>query len=88
MPIIVVFTQYDNLFNQIAWDMDPARTENLDDNRINAIVEKEATEAFETLCILPLRKVSGKKVNYAKVSGVFSIIFDHKCHTNEDVSEA
>jgi len=67
VPVIVIFTQYDRLYEQIKFDMEDSRFQGKDETQIRAIVEEETESAFQAICIRPLIE-HNPKLKWARVS--------------------
>jgi len=67
VPIIVVFTKYDNLVNSTIMEVMDDETLELDDEQVWSYGEKKANETFESLCVATVAKTLGK-VPVTKVS--------------------
>jgi len=67
VPIIVVFTKYDNLVNSAILEVMDDETLELDDEQVWSFGEEKANETFESLCVTTVAKTVGK-VPVTKVS--------------------
>ncbi|KDQ17212.1 hypothetical protein BOTBODRAFT_600484 [Botryobasidium botryosum FD-172 SS1] len=74
IPIIVVFTQYDRLYDQTEYEMEEARLHGMTEPEIEVFVEEEAQKIFDELCYKPLQRVTSDlggakaQLEYARVS--------------------
>jgi len=67
VPVIIVFTQYDLLYNQTEYSMNPAHLEGKKDYEIRSITEEETKKIFQKSCLDPLARVN-PKLRWVKVS--------------------
>jgi len=67
VPVIVVFTQYDQLFDRTKFKMNASRFQGKDEAQIRFIIEEETQIAFQSLCVGPLANYNSK-LGWAKVS--------------------
>ena len=72
VPIVVVFTQFDQLISRMEEYLSDEEL-NLSDDEIGQLCLQKASAEFEKLCLEPLRKVDSKLI-YSKTSGL-QIIF-------------
>jgi len=75
IPIIVVFTQYDRLYDQTEYVMDERHLDGKDDATVEVIVESGAKVGFQELCLDPFNRVAAEMnpnathdLRWAKVS--------------------
>ncbi|KDQ17157.1 hypothetical protein BOTBODRAFT_598775 [Botryobasidium botryosum FD-172 SS1] len=54
IPVIVIFTQYDRLYDYVKFNMEAATFRGKDEKQIRAIVDVEAEASFKELCSQPL----------------------------------
>jgi len=66
IPIIVVFTQYDLLPNQVEYDFED-ELEDLEDDQAKTAVDKKAKEIYQQSCVGPVRRIN-TDVQCVKVS--------------------
>jgi hypothetical protein len=71
VPVIVVFTKFDELVTAMEHDMDSSRAGNRKPEEITALAKKDADAAFSKICVRPLQRVRGK-APYARVSSAFT----------------
>ncbi|KAJ7194960.1 hypothetical protein GGX14DRAFT_545962 [Mycena pura] len=69
IPIVVVFTQFDKLFNKYLLAPNAAPNGNFSDSKFRARCFKSAEAELEKNCVKPLKKVS-PKVPHARTSGL------------------
>jgi len=67
IPVTVVFTQFDKLVNQIEFKIKKSRLKNKSKEEIKDLIESDANDAFEEICVHPLNRLN-PKLHYAKVS--------------------
>ncbi|KAF8184129.1 hypothetical protein K438DRAFT_1125071 [Mycena galopus ATCC 62051] len=70
IPLIVVFTQFDKLFNKYLLAPNTAPNGNLSDPKFRARCFKSAEAELEKNCVKPLKKM-GTRVPWAMTSGTF-----------------
>jgi hypothetical protein len=75
VPVIIVFTQYDELFRQTEENLTDEEME-MDD--VDAICHQKTTYEFKRLCLDPLSKFM-PNAPYAKTSGVLIVSFIAVC---------
>jgi hypothetical protein len=68
IPIIAIFTKYDELITRANWQMDPSLRQTLDEGRISELLKQDADAALKKVCIDPFEKQVKKKVPYITVS--------------------
>src|ERR1700709_202725 len=70
---IVVFTKYDELINQVNYDLglgsSGSSIEGLSDDAIDKLVKEGADNELQKTCIQPLKVIAGPNIPYAPVSG-------------------
>lgn len=67
VPIIVVFTQFDKLVNQIEFKMNKNELKRRTPEEARAYIEATADRSFEEICTHPLARLNNK-IHWAKVS--------------------
>jgi hypothetical protein len=67
VPFIIVFTKYDEIINQVDFDLGPS-LEGLSDDAIDELVKKRADDELRKTCIEPLKAFAGPDIPYAPVS--------------------
>jgi len=67
IPIIVVFTKYDMLVDQMDYELGPSVDE-LSDDAIKELIEERAKNKLQEICIRPLEQSAGSDVFHAVVS--------------------
>lgn len=68
VPVIAVFTKYDNLINHVEYGMDRSRIIGLSEENIYSLVKNDAETALRAICTGPLEERVGNKVPYITVS--------------------
>ena len=68
VPFIIVFTKYDDIINQVDFDLGPSLEEGLSDDAINELVKERADTKLRETCIEPLKVLPGPDIPYAAVS--------------------
>ena len=68
VPFIIVFTKYDEIINQVDYDLGPSLQEELSDDAIDELVKKGADDYLRKTCIEPLKAFAGPDIPYAPVS--------------------
>lgn len=72
MPIIVVFTKFDQLVSRMEENLTEEEMD-MSDEDINELCLGRADAEFENLCVGPLKKINGS-LRYAKISGLLTRI--------------
>jgi hypothetical protein len=67
VPIIVVFTKYDMLVDQVDYELGPSLDE-LSDDAITELVKERAEAKLQEICIKPLRQLAGSDILHVTVS--------------------
>ncbi|KAJ8588887.1 hypothetical protein M405DRAFT_862566 [Rhizopogon salebrosus TDB-379] len=68
VPFVIVFTKYDEIVNQVDYDLGPTLEEGLSDDTIEELIKKEADTKLLETCIKPLKVFAGPDIPYAPVS--------------------
>lgn len=69
VPVIAVFTKYDQLIPRVKRNMDPAAHAGLSADRLSELVKDEADAILQKDCVDPFEKVVQKRVPHMTVSG-------------------
>jgi hypothetical protein len=70
VPLIIVFTKYDKLVAREDIKFDDSRREELSEDAVSSLINREAGLAFKEECIAPLEKRLGSRIPpYKGVSG-------------------
>jgi hypothetical protein len=67
VPIIVVFTKYDGLINQMDYELGPSG-DGLSDDDINKLIRERAEKRLHEFCIGPLERFVKSDIPHAAVS--------------------
>ncbi|KAJ8581727.1 hypothetical protein M405DRAFT_938120 [Rhizopogon salebrosus TDB-379] len=67
VPVIIVFTKYDELINQFDYDLGPS-AQGLSDDAIKELIERRAETRLQARCILPLEEFVGSDIPLVAVS--------------------
>ncbi|KAJ8587345.1 hypothetical protein M405DRAFT_821767 [Rhizopogon salebrosus TDB-379] len=67
VPIIVVFTKYDMLVDQVDYELGPSLDE-LSDDAITELVKERAETKLQEICIRPLGQLAGSDILHVTVS--------------------
>jgi hypothetical protein len=67
VPIIVVFTKYDGLINQVDFELGPSG-DGLSDDAINKLIKERAAKRLHEFCIGPLERFVKSDIPHAAVS--------------------
>jgi hypothetical protein len=67
VPFVIVFTKYDEIVNQVDYDLGPS-LEGLSDDAIEERIKKGADAELRKTCIEPLKAFAGPDTPYAPVS--------------------
>jgi hypothetical protein len=70
VPVIVVFTKYDEVINQVDYDLGPSLDE-LSDDAIEELIKEGAKSELQETCIRPLERFAGSDIPYATVSSEY-----------------
>lgn len=73
MPIVVVFTKFDNLVAHEMLEMMETLSDkelDIEDDEMEALARTRAEKSFQTLCVDTLHRL-GHDIAYAKVSGTY-----------------
>ena len=68
VPVIAVFTKYDELIGRANFEIDPIRIDGLSNERILTIAKDDAQKKLQAECIEPFEKRVGDKVPHVTVS--------------------
>jgi len=68
IPVIAVFTKYDELIGRANFEIDPNRIEGLSNESILAIAKDDAAKKLQAVCIEPFEQRVGDKVPHITVS--------------------
>ena len=68
VPVIAVFTKYDEFIGRANFEMDPIRIEGLSNERILTIAKDDAQKKLQAECIEPFEKRVGDQVPHVTVS--------------------
>jgi hypothetical protein len=67
VPFIIVLTKYDEIVNQVDYDLGPS-LDGLSDDNIEELIKKGADDELRKTCIEPLKAFAGPDIPYAAVS--------------------
>ena len=67
VPVIVVFTKYDWLIDQVDYELGPSGN-GLSDDAIKELVRERAETKLQEVCIKPLEKFAGSDIPHAAIS--------------------
>lgn len=68
VPVIAIFTKYDELVSRADREMDSSLRSKLDVSQISEHIKKEAEATRKKVCVLPFEKHTKKKVPHITVS--------------------
>jgi hypothetical protein len=67
VPVIVVFTKYDRLIDQVDYELGPSG-DGLSDDAIKEVVKGRAETKLREVCIKPLEEFAGSDIPHAAIS--------------------
>jgi hypothetical protein len=67
VPFVIVFTKYDEIVNQVDYDLGPS-LEGLSDDTIDKLIKERVNTELRKTCIEPLKVFAGPDIPYAAVS--------------------
>jgi hypothetical protein len=68
VPVIAIFTKYDELVTKADFQMSSSQRQKLDQAGISEQLKKDADVALKEICIVPFEKYVKKKVPHITVS--------------------
>jgi hypothetical protein len=68
VPIIAVFTKFDELVDREDRNLDPDECDHLSDEEVLKLAKANAEKAFEKDCIVPFQSAVGTKIPFIAVS--------------------
>jgi hypothetical protein len=77
VPIIAIFTKYDQLIDRTDYDMDESRCSGLDEATRSKLVRKDADVILQEVCIGPFEEFVQKKIPHVTVSSGSYLHFHH-----------
>jgi hypothetical protein len=70
VPVIVVFTKYDRLIDQVDFELGPSGN-GLSDDAIKELVRERAETKLQEVCIKPLEEFAGSDIPHAAISSEY-----------------
>jgi hypothetical protein len=88
VPVIAVFTKYDQLISRADRKLNSANHAKLNEEQILELVKKDADSTLQQHCIDPFKELMGDEVPFMTVSSKFNFIvvnglpLKHACRLN------